>query len=66
MIGLSLQPRHPDAAWILTQLTQLTRWLTDSGHRWPAARTAAALKAIHAGDEHWREKAAGGGEARRT
>lgn len=60
MIGLSHTPvvRTPDPAWLLAQLATLTRWLTESGHRWPAARTAAALRAIHAGDRRWVERAA--------
>lgn len=60
MIGLSHAPlrRVPDPAWLLAQMATLTGWLDSNPDRWPPWRTAVALRAIHAGDERWRERAA--------
>lgn len=60
MIGLSHAPlpHHSLAGWIRDQLSTLTCWLEASPDRWPPWRTACALRAIHAGDERWRERAA--------
>lgn len=60
MIGLSLAPLpgHSLAGWIREQLAILTGWLDANPDRWPPWRTACALRAIHAGDEHWRQRAA--------
>lgn len=63
MIGLSLAPVRaaPAPTWLLAQLATLTGWLESDGHRWPPVRVAVALRAIHAGDEHWRDRAAEAG-----
>lgn len=60
MIGLSLAPlpRHSRAGWVNEQLATLAGWLEANGHRWSSARAAAAIRAIVAGDQKWRERAA--------
>lgn len=47
-----------NAAWLRDQLAELDRWLEGSPHRWPHVRILAAHRAILAGDEHWRMRAA--------
>lgn len=47
-----------DAAWLRDQLAELDRWLEGAPHRWPHLRIIAAHRAILAGDEHWRIRAA--------
>lgn len=65
MIGLSSRPLQltpaqlrTNAAWIRDRLAILMPWLDSNPDRWPPWRTAVALRAIHAGDERWRERAA--------
>lgn len=60
MIGLSHSPltRHGLAGWTQEQLATLAGWLESDPHRWPAWRVAVALRAIHAGDQRWRDRAA--------
>ena len=50
--------RRANAAWLRDQLAELDRWLEGSPHRWPHIRIIAAHRAILAGDEHWRLRAA--------
>lgn len=64
MIGLSLAPTTPaqrrtNAAWIREQLAVLIGWVNGpNADRWPQARIAVALRAIHAGDERWVDRTA--------
>lgn len=50
--------RRTNAAWLREQLEELTRWLEGNPHRWPHVRVVTAQRAILAGDEHWRMRAA--------
>lgn len=50
--------RRTNAAWLRAQLEELIGWLDSNPHRWPTVRVVAAQRAILAGDEHWRLRAA--------
>lgn len=47
-----------NAAWLRDQLAELDNWLEGSPHRWPHIRIIAAHRAILAGDDQWRLRAA--------
>lgn len=47
-----------NAAWLREQFAELDRWIEGSPERWPYLRIIAAHRAILAGDEHWRLRAA--------
>ena len=50
--------RQTNAAWLRDQLAELDRYLEGNPRRWPIRRVLAAQRAILAGDEHWRLRAA--------
>ena len=50
--------RRTNAAWLREQMAELDRWLEGAPQRWPHIRIIAAHRAILAGDEHWRLRAA--------